>query len=62
MFASVAWIEITCSLIGGVIQNAVFGATVSWMKNFVFIVNAGVYLLAALLTAYAISVQIFTCI
>jgi len=54
MFASVAWIELAGSLIGDVIQNAVFAATVSWMKNFVFFINAGGYFLATLLTVYAI--------
>ena len=52
MFASVAWMEIAGSLLGEVVQNAVFAATVSWMSNFVFMINGGVYLLAALLTMY----------
>jgi len=55
MFASVAWMEIAGSLLGEVVQNAVFAATVSWMSNFVFMINGGVYLLAALLTMYVSS-------
>ena len=55
MFASVAWIEVVGSLLGDVMQNAVFAATVGWMTNFVFMVDAGFYLLAALLTTYVIS-------
>jgi len=55
MFASVAWMEIAGSLLGEVVQNAMFAATVSWMPNFVFMIGGSVYLLAALLTAYVIS-------
>ena len=39
-------------LLGNVTENAVFAATVSWMKNFVFITNAGCNFLTALLTMY----------
>jgi len=60
MFASVAWMEIAGSLLGEVVQNAVFAATVSWMPNFVFMIDAVVFLLAALLTMCAISCIDFT--
>jgi len=52
MFASVAWMELAGSLLGGVMQNAVFAATVSWMMNFVFMLDAAMYLVAAVLTMY----------
>jgi len=55
MFASVAWVEIAGSMLGGVMQNAVFAATAGWMVNFVFMVNASQYLLIALITMYVIS-------
>jgi len=58
MFASLAWIEVAGALLGDVTQNAIFSATVSWMKNLVFVVNASAYLLAALLTMYAIQLLI----
>jgi len=54
MFASVAWVEIAGSMLGGVMQNAVFAATAGWMVNFVFMVNASMYLLIALITMYVI--------
>jgi len=54
MFASVAWMEMAGALLGGVMQNAVFTATVSWMKNFVFMLDAVIYLLAALLSVCVI--------
>jgi len=54
MFASVAWMEIAGSLLGEVMQNAVFAATVGWMMNFVFMLDASIYLFTALLTAYVI--------
>jgi len=52
MFASVTWIEMAGALLGGVMQNAVFAATVGWMKNFVFLLDAVIYLLVALLSMY----------
>ena len=45
MFASIAWMEIVGILLGGIAQNSVFGATTAWMKNFVFLVDAGFYAL-----------------
>jgi len=54
MFASVAWMEVAGALLGGVMQNAVFAATVGWMKSFVFMVDAVIYLLVALLSMYVI--------
>lgn len=50
MFASMAWMEMAGALLGGVMQNAVFAATVGWMKNFVFMLDAVIYLLVALLS------------
>ena len=46
--------EMAGALLGGVMQNAVFTATVSWMKNFVFMLDAVIYLLAALLSVCVI--------
>ena len=60
MFASLAWMEVAGALVGNVIQNAVFTATVGRIDNFVFIVNAGAYLLTALITTYVPEKCFFT--
>ena len=52
MFASLAWMEMAGALLGGVMQNAIFAATVGWMSNFVFLLDAAIYLLVALLSMY----------
>jgi len=52
MFASMAWMEIAGSLLGAVIEDAIFAATFNWMKNLVFMLNAGMYFLTTLLTVY----------
>jgi len=52
MFASMAWMEMAGALLGRVMQNAVFAATVNRVKSFVFMLNTVIYLLAALLSMY----------
>lgn len=46
-FAVFAWIQMISSIVGGVTQNAIFSATANWMINFVFVVDAIIYAVTA---------------
>ena len=50
MFASMAWLETFCILIGGTINNSIYSATTGPHSYAAFVFGACMYFIAALVT------------